>query len=206
MFMRHPEVQPENQDNTKLQFIARLMQTVVPEYDIRQSDPLEAAESGIGNCVAKAAISAVLLGRGKFTGAKPALAWNTNTHPKHGSDLFGAPRILNGHAYLLVSNNNPPYTISGISYNPDGISSSSWEIFNFNDDGEFAVVQNDGSITTTEAGATVGYVVDDWHAGSKSYMEALGIFESVYHRTTPERLSAMIIGKLVEKDMLIDLS
>jgi hypothetical protein len=204
--MLHPEVGREEQDNSKLVFVANLVEKLVPDYDIKQSDPLVAAEKGIGNCVAKAAISAVALERGKFVGAKPALAWNTNTHPKHDDDLFGKPRIRNGHAYLLVTDTVPPYTISGISYNPDSIASNSWEIFDFNSDGEFATVEDADTITTTEAGTTVGYVIDDWHPGCQSYMEALGVTDSVYHRTTPESLSAMIVKELVQKDLFVDFS
>jgi hypothetical protein len=203
--MLHPEITPENRENSKLIFAASLTETLVPGYDIRQSDPIKAAKDGIGNCVAKAAISAVMLEQAQFVGATPALAWNTNTHPKHGIDVLGNPRILNGHAYLLASDNRPPYKISGLSFNPDGISSNNWEIFEFNDDGEFATVVND-NIVATPAGTTVGYIIDDWHAGGRQYQEALGITESIYHQTTRKQLSSMIVDLLADKDMLLRFS
>lgn len=154
------------------------------------------------NCIAKSAISAVVLTQAKLVGATPALAWNSNTHPKHGTDMFGKPRVLNGHAYLLASDTMPPHKISGISYNPDSIINSNWEIFDFNDDGQFSEVNEDNEIVATEAGKTVGYVIDNWHDSARQYMEALGENESIYHQTTIDDLSALIVDTLVDKDLL----
>ena len=200
--MKHPEFVGADRENSKLVFVAKLTQQLIPEYDIKQSDPLVAVNEGVGNCVAKAAVSAVMLERGKFVGATPALAWNERTHPKHGDDMLGKPRVLNGHAYLLASGTVPPFRISAISFNPAGVLSNDWEIFDFNDDGEFAKVSDGNEIVATHAGSTVGYHVENWHEGGKSYIEALGVTDSIYHQTTKEQMAKLIVDKLVEKDLL----
>jgi len=198
--MRQPEILQSV--NRKLYVVAGLVESLVPDYDIKQSDPLEAAKSGRGNCVAKAAIGAVMAERMKLVGAKPALAWNTNTHPKYDNDLLGRPKVLNGHAYLLASNNFPPYTIAGISFNPMSQMSDNWEIFDFNDGGIYAEVNARRQIVATEAGRVVGYVIRDWHPGGQQYLEALGIKDSVYHQKSEEELSGEIVDVLTERGVL----
>lgn len=105
--------------NPKLYVAARLAEGLVPDYDIKQSDPLVAAEEGRGNCVSKAVIAGVMLDKARFVGAKPGLAWNHNTHPRFDEDLFGKKTKLNGHAYLLTTSNGKPTRIAGISFNPN---------------------------------------------------------------------------------------
>jgi hypothetical protein len=186
----------------KLHFVAKLTEKLVPDYDIRESDPIKAAESGTGNCLAKSVISAVMLERAKLLGASPAIAWNTNTHPKYGNDMFGAPRILNGHAYLLTSSTKKPYVITGISFNPDSVISSNYEIFNFNNPDQYAEVKDSHEIVATEAGKIVGYVIAGWHESSKMYMEALGSPDSVFHRTNAEEMTHLIMTSLVQRDVI----
>jgi hypothetical protein len=185
----------------KLYVFANLTETLVVDYDIKQSDPLIAASSGVGNCLAKSVITAVMLERAKLVGPKPAIAWNKNTHPKYGNDMFGAPKILNGHAYLLIGNNDGT-KIAGISFNPKSEVSSKYEIFDFNDEGDYAVANDRGSIEATDIGATVGYTIANWHLGSRLYMEALGSTDSVFHRLAETEMTKLIIDSLVERDVI----
>lgn len=189
----------------RLYVFANLTESLVPDYDIKQSDPIAAAKGGTGNCLAKSVITAVMLERAELLGPKPAIAWNKNTHPKYGNDMFDAPKIQNGHAYLLTGNNNST-EIVGISFNPRAVTKSDYEIFDFNDGEEYASANDQGEIEATEAGKTVGYTIADWHTGSRLYMEALGTTDSVFHKVAAVEMRKLIIESLVERDVISSFS
>lgn len=190
--------------NPRIRVAAGLVEQAVPGYDIKQSDPVVAAKDGVGNCVAKAVIGGLLLERAKLLGPTPALAWNRRTHPKIGDDLFGRTRILNGHAQLLVATTQTEQAeISAISFNPDGTDASNWEVFDFNEDETYAEVNTAGKIRATTQGLAVGFVIDDWYEGGKSYCEAVGDDASVYDRYPPEEIAAQVIGLLQDRDLLL---
>lgn len=187
---------PRRIGDPRLYVAAALIESSVPDYDPKQSDPTIAAEKGIGNCVSKAIIGAILLEKAMLVGAKPALAWNTKTHPKVGEDLFGKPVVRNGHAQLVVANTAETPQIHAISFNPMSQAGDDWELFDFNEDEQYAKVSC-GSITTTRQGDAVGFIVKDWHEGGKHYAEALGIYDSVFHN-----LGASVIATSVEQHLV----
>lgn len=199
--MKQPESSYGRQQ-ARLKVAAGLIESIVPDYDIKQSDPVLAAETGIGNCVSKAVVGGILLVRAQLIGPSPALAWNTRTHPKMGNDLIGRPRMLNGHAQLLVAPRSESKYIDALSFNPDGTAASNWEVFDFNDIGEFAAVDGD-KIQATELGLASGFVIDSWYEAGKLYHEALGIEDSVYHSQSSEGITSRVIGALCAREFLL---
>ena len=190
--------------NPQLRVAAGMVEKMVPTYDIKQSNPVEAAKSGEGNCVSKAVIGGILLEHAKLIGPKTASAWNTRTHPKVGDDMFGRARVLNGHAQLLAATLLEPHTITALSFNPEGIESSNWQVFEFNDDDNYAEVVLD-QIEATNEGQAVGFVIADWHAGSKMYHEALGQYKSIFHLQTATEIAERVIHALVQRDLLLEI-
>ncbi len=189
------------QFNSKLRFVAGLVETLVPDYKHAQPNPVLASETGVGGCVAKSAISAIILEKAGFIGSNPAIAWNTNTHPKHGDDLLGRPKILSGHAYLLVSNTTNT-SINAVSFNPDGVISSNWQIFDFNEEVKYTEINEENDITITEAGNTVGYQSYRWHRAGQLYMQALGITDSIYDTQSQEQITERVLANLKSRDLL----
>jgi hypothetical protein len=190
--------------NPRIRIAAGLIEQAVPGYDIKQSDPITASVTGAGNCVAKSIIGGILLERAKLLGPPPALAWNKHTHPKIGDDFLGRTRILNGHVQLLVATTYVQQSeVSAIAFNPDGVESDDWEVFDFNGAENYAEVDTSGEIRATSQGLAVDFVINDWYGGGKSYAEALGDNESVYHLHTSEEIAAKVIGSLKDRDLLL---
>lgn len=185
---------PETPQASRLRFAAAMVEKAVPTYDIKQSDPVIAAEFGVGNCVAKSVIAAILLERAKLVGSKPALAWNQNTHPKKGTDLLDRPVLKNGHAFLLTTqvsaNTNK---VDAISFNPQSTAVDCWEIFDFNDEGVHATSE-DGRIRVTEEGQEIGYVIEGWYDAAAMYMNALNQNDSIYIKKTEEQIRDEVIS------------
>ena len=184
---------------------AGLVEKMVSNYDIRQSDPIAAAENGVGNCISKAVLGGILLERAMVLGPKAVLAWNSHTHPKIGDDLFGRTRILNRHAQLLAATRIAPYTITALSFNPDGVSSANWQVFDFNDDGERYAVVKDNQISASDKGLAVGFIIADWYAGGRMYHDALGQHDSTFHTFTEEEMTEQVVGALKERDLLLSI-
>ena len=203
--MTNNSYNPSMRLNPQLVIAAKLVESIVPDYDIRQSDPIKAAAEGMGNCVSKAVIGGILLERAMLLGHEAALAFNSHTHPKIGDDMFGRTRILNGHAQLLASTTNAPHIISALSFNPDGVDSLNWQVFDFNDDGETYAEVVDNHIKATENGIAVGFVINDWHTGGKYYYEALGQNNSTFHTYSAEEMTEQIVNSLKHRDLLLDI-
>lgn len=192
--------------NSRLTYIANYIETAVPRYDIKQSDPLLAAQEGVGNCVSKAVVAGILLERNGWEGGVlPALAWNRNTHPQKHQDLLGRVGLRNGHAMLLSTSNADDGTIAYLAFNPLAQQADSWEIDDFNSLDADATTEG-GVIVPTPVGLAAGYVIEEWHSGGKKYLEALGIMDSAYHLTTREEMSGLVVASLIERDLLTDLT
>ncbi|MEI7631894.1 MAG: hypothetical protein WCJ60_01065 [bacterium] len=191
--------------NSKLRLVAGLIEKIVPNYNIKQSDPVLAAETGSGNCVSKAVIGAIVLDFAKLVGPVPALTWNTHTHPKIGEDMFGRTKVQNGHAQLLVAGTSDVLNIQAMSFNPSGTEANHWEVYDFNDDEKYAEVK-DNHIQSTESGKEVGFEINDWYIGGKKYNEAIGTHDSVYHLLSKDQMSQNVISLLKISDFIISLS
>jgi hypothetical protein len=194
--------------NPQIAVAAGIIESIVPEYDIKQSDPIVAAETGIGNCLSKAVLGAVLLERAEFIGPRPAVAWNRHSHPKRAYSAIGELQILNGHVQLLTANQKRPPQISSLSFNPDSTASSNWEVYDFNEDYAYADVQGN-TIVDTNHGKTAGFVINTWYQAARSYQEALGQIDSPFHTETEPELQDNIIELLVFRKAIssfVDLS
>ena len=194
--------------SARLELVAAFVEKTVPTYDIKSTDPLIAAEFGIGNCLSKSVIGAVAFEHLKLLGSRPAIAWNTNTHPKLGNDLLGRPQRRNGHAFLLTAESiGDTDQISAISFNPNSQAIDDWQIFDFND-GFTAATARDGGITATEDGHEMGYVIHDWYDGAATYVEAVGISvdDSKYISMREEDLRAKILELLLRSGDLRQLA
>lgn len=193
--------------NATLATTARLTEVLVPKYDIKQSDPIEASRSGIGNCLAKSAISAIMLERMKLVGPRPAIGYNSKTHPKYFDSVIKRQTRGNGHAFLFAASGYTPNVIGGLSFNPFGDESDHWRIEDFShDEPKIIEVTADGRhITATQTGIETGFVIADWYRGAQLYQEALGITDDVYHTTSEQVIGESVIAHLVDREVLMDI-
>jgi len=190
-------------NDSRLVVAANLVETAIPLYDANQSDPLIAAEKGHGNSLTKAVIGAILLEKAMLTGAIPALCWNAHTHPTTQSTL-GTTKLIAGPVYLLSApRESNPYDVNALSFNPDRTDRRSWELFNINDDEQYALRSND-HVVATPAGITIGYYIRDWHDGGKEYSQAIGAYDSVFHSLSRQELQVSIINHLVARNVLME--
>lgn len=194
--------------NSILNVAARITEELVPNYSIKQSDPLLAAKLGIGNCLAKSAISAVMLERMHLVGPAPAIGYNTKTHPRYFDSIIKQRSIGNGHAFLFAASAYSPHNIGALSFNPFGIESDEWHIEDFSgDEPKLVDVSEDGEhIIATSRGIDEGFVISDWYRGAQLYQEAIGVTNDVFHTTTSHELGTLIVEELVKRDLPGDIS
>lgn len=190
--------------NAKLLFAGKFVESLVPNYDIKQCDPIIAANTGIGNCISKSIIAAAMIERCGISPIPTALSWNKRTHPKTATSILGKNVVHFGHAQLLATNNLAPHTIIALSFNPLGQASDDWELYQFNlADDIYAEVGAEGRIQATELGAQLGFVIGDWYDCGQAYMEAAGLEQSSFHTFSRESIVSGIVAALQERDLLI---
>ncbi len=182
----------ETRTEQLLQIVSGHIEEVVPFYERSCADVATAIQTGVGNCMSKAVIAAVVF-EDLTSENMAAVFYNRGVHPSLYSDMFGKVHKGFGHAAMLAQTNASLWTVG---FNINNTSSGDRYVVPANPkDEEERISIKDGKIVAVGS-SSEELVVGDWYSVYRLYMESVDIKDSSAHSMTKEDLQKLILNRI----------
>lgn len=154
---------------------------IVTKYNVLKDDPIEALETGVGNCFAKAVLAAGIISVRYGTGDTiPAGVFSRRLHAAEKPSDFGGPIKANrAHYALLIPDSeqlaqNNEWGIFGLDFGIDGREDSG-DITNYNEVGDAVYyAESAGIIKATPLFRDESYMfVSGWRDSANTYLKMI---------------------------------
>lgn len=175
-----------------LQVVSGHIEEVAPYYERPQADVVKAIETGVGNCLAKAVIAAIVFEHLTQEGLA-AVFYNRQVHPSTYADIIGRAQKGFGHAAMLAQTDSGIWTLG---FNINNTQAQDRYVVPANDSEEERIGFADGKIIAVGPQAA-DLMVGSWYDTYRSYMEDVSIQDSSAHTVEEENLRELVLHRLL---------